>query len=157
MAAYTDRASAIERLRSFPDELESLVTPLSDADLDRHAPGEWSTRQIVHHLADSHMSANFRFRKPLSEPNPAPLPVYDQEAWAEMADSRLPIAPSLLILRGLHARYVALLESLTEAQWMQTGSHPDWGIVTVENVAYRYAAHCDVHLAQIQRALRGEP
>jgi hypothetical protein len=157
MAVYSDRAAAIERLRNFPDELEARVAPLNDDDLDRHAPGEWSTRQIVHHLADSHMSANFRLRKPLSEPNPAPLPVYDQAAWAEMADSRLPVAPSLLILHGLHARFVALLESLTDAQWMQTGSHPEWGIVTVENVAYRYAAHCDIHLAQIERALRGLP
>lgn len=150
---YRDHRAAIERLRSFPDELEALVRPLSDTLLDGGVPGEWTTRQIVHHLADSHMSAVFRFKKPLTEQNPAALPVYDQEAWAELPDSRLPLEPSLLILRGLHARFVALLEGLDDAQWTLTGLHPDWGVVTVENVAERYAGHCDNHINQINTNL----
>ncbi len=149
----SDRQQAIERLRSFPDELEALVRPLSDAVLDSGVPGEWTTRQIVHHLADSHMSAVFRFKKPLTEPNPAALPVYDQAAWAELDDYRLPLEPSFQILRGLHARFVALLESLTDDQWQMAGTHPEWGIVTVANVAERYAGHCDNHLNQIKRNL----
>jgi hypothetical protein len=150
---YDDRNLAIERLRSFPVELEALVRPLSDAVLDGNAPGEWTTRQIVHHLADSHMSAVFRFKKPLTEANPAVVPVYDQDAWAELPDYKLPLEPSFQILRGLHARFVALLESLTEDQWNMTGVHPEWGVVTVANVAARYADHCDNHLNQINRNL----
>jgi len=153
MSPYTDRQLAILRLRTFPDELEALVVPLSDRMLDSGVPGEWTTRQIVHHLADSHMSAVFRFKKPLTEANPATIPVYDQAAWAELADYQLPIAPSLAILRGLHARFVALLESLTEDQWKMTGVHPEWGVVTVATVAQRYADHCDNHINQIQRNL----
>jgi hypothetical protein len=151
--AYSDRRAAIERLRSFPDELEALVGALPDEVLDAGAPGEWTTRQIVHHLADSHMSAVFRFKKPLTEANPATMPIYDQVAWAELADSRLPLGPSFQILRGLHARFVALLESLTDEDWARTGAHPDWGVVTVANVAERYAGHCDNHLNQINRNL----
>jgi hypothetical protein len=150
---YSDRNLAIERLRSFPVELEALVRPLSDDVLDGSAPGEWTTRQIVHHLADSHMSAVFRFKKPLTEANPAAIPVYDQEAWAELPDYQLPLEPSFQILRGLHARFVALLESLSEDQWHMTGLHPEWGAVTVANVAERYAAHCDNHINQINRNL----
>ena len=150
---YKDRNLAIERLRSFPVELEALVRPLSDAVLDGNAPGEWTTRQIVHHVADSHMSANFRFRKPLTEANPASLPVYDQDAWAELPDYHMPLEASFQILRGLHARFVALLESLTEAQWQMTGVHPEWGEVTVAEVAASYADHCDNHLNQIKRNL----
>mgnify|MGYP006380905639 CR=1 FL=1 len=146
--------ASIAMLRDFPDRLEARVRPLTDAQLDqRTAESEWSTRQIVHHLADSHMSAVFRFKKPLTEANPATIPVYDQAAWAELADYRLPIAPSLAILRGLHARFVALLESLSEDQWKMTGVHPEWGVVTVANVAQRYADHCDNHINQIQRNL----
>jgi hypothetical protein len=102
----------------------------------------------VHHLADSHMSANFRLRLPLSETAPV-FPTYDQDAWARMGDYALPLEPSLLILRGWHARIVALLESLSDDEWAQTGTHPAWGEVTVEEVARRYAAHGDNHLAQI--------
>jgi hypothetical protein len=145
----TDRIADIATLRGFPARLEARVRPLSDAQLDqRTAPAEWSTRQIVHHLADSHMSANFRLRLPLSEAAPT-FPTYDQDAWARMADYALPIEPSLLILRGWHARITTLLESLTDAEWAQTGTHPDWGVVTVEAVARRYADHCDIHMAQI--------
>jgi hypothetical protein len=156
MSTYTDRQSAIERLRSFPDELERLVNPLTDAQLDQHPQGEWSVRQIVHHLADSHMSANLRFKKPLTEPPAVPLPVYDQDAVALLADYRLPLAPSLLILRGLHERFVALLGSLADEDWSRTGAHPEWGVVTVEYVAFSYAGHCDTHIDQINRRLTGK-
>ncbi len=136
-------------LREFPARLEARVNPLTDAQLDqRTADTEWSARQIVHHLADAHMSANFRFRLPLSEDNP-PLPIYDQDAYARMADYALPLEPSLQILRGWHARIVVLLESLTEDDWQKTGVHPSWGTVTVEEVARRYANHCDNHMNQI--------
>lgn len=153
---YADRQLAIERLRTFPDELEALVRPLSDSTLDRAVPGEWTTRQIVHHLADSHISAVFRFKKPLTEANPAPVPVYEQDAWALLADYALPLEPSFQILRGLHARFVALLESLTADDWQKTGYHPEWGAITVAEVAARYAQHCDDHIDQINRNLAWE-
>lgn len=146
------RQDYIKKLREFPEQLEARVKPLTDEQLDqREAEGEWSTRQIVHHLADSHMSANFRFRLPLSEPPIPRLPTYDQDVWAQMPDYRLPLEPSFLILRGLHARWVALLESLTDEQWTCAGVHPEWGEVTVEYVASHYADHCDNHMAQINR------
>lgn len=149
----TDRAAHIERLRSFPDELEALVNPLSDAQLDaRPLDGEWTIREIVHHLADSHMNANWRFKKPLTEANPT-LPEYDQDAITALADYQLPLTPSLMILRGLHSRFVAILESLTAADFAHTGVHSEWGTVTVEAVLRRYAEHCDNHLEQIKRTL----
>jgi hypothetical protein len=145
----TERQVYIATLREFPARLEARVTPLTNAQLDqRTAATEWSTRQIVHHLADSHMSANFRFRLPLSETSAA-LPTYDQDAWARMADYTLPLEPSLQILRGWHTRIVALLESLNDDAWAKTAVHLSWGTVTVEEVARRYAAHCDNHIAQI--------
>jgi hypothetical protein len=97
------------------------------------------------------MSANFRFRLPLTEPSTPRLPTYDQDAWAQMPDYRLPLESSFLILRGLHARWVALLEALPDDQWACAGVHPEWGEVTVEYVASHYAGHCDNHMAQINR------
>lgn len=144
-----ERQVYIETWRAFPDRLEARVLPLTDAQLDqRTAPAQWTTRQIVHHLADSHMNANFRFRLPLHMENPM-LPTYDQEVWAKMPDYTLPIAPSLMLLQGYHPRIVALLEGLTEDQWLRPCTHPEWGTIMVEDVARRYAAHCDNHIAQI--------
>ncbi len=144
-----ERAQYIRTLREFPDRLEALVLPLTDEQLDqRVAESEWSPRQVVHHLADSHMSANFRFRLPLDEDNPT-VPTYDQEAWARHADYGMPLESSLLILRGLHARWVVLLESLNEAQWQRPVRHPEHGQLDVEDIARRYAEHCDIHINQI--------
>jgi hypothetical protein len=144
-----ERQRYIEELRAFPDVLEARVSAFSDAELDaRPIEGEWSIRQNVHHLADSHMSANFRFRLPLDEDNPV-VPTYDQDAWARHPDYALPLAPSLMILRGLHMRFVALLEGLTPEQWSRPVSHPSWGMVDVEEIARLYSGHCAAHLAQI--------
>lgn len=145
-----ERQHYITTFRDFPERLETLVRPLTEEQIEqRIAPNEWSTRQIVHHLADSHMSAVFRFKLPLTAAEPPTFPTYDQDAWAALPDSALPLEPSFLILRGLHARFVALLEALTEDQWAMTGTHPVWGLVTVEEVARRYANHCEAHITQI--------
>lgn len=152
---YTPQ-TAIDRLRALPDELEALVGGLTDADLDHVLPGEWTVRQIVHHLADSHMSAVFRFKLPLTEDSPRFM-TYDQDAFADLADYRMPIAPSMDILRGLHARFVALLSALTEEQWTRQGVHAEWGPLPVSEVAARYARHCDNHIEQINRVLASRP
>lgn len=149
-----ERLQYIEAIRRFPQQLEAVALPLSDVDLDKQFESEWTVRQIVHHVADSHMSANFRFRKPLTEDRPD-LMVYDQAAFALLPDYRLPIAPSLELIRGLHVRFVALLEALSEEEWQRTGLHPEWGEVTVEEVARRYAEHGQIHLDQIDKVLRG--
>jgi hypothetical protein len=146
-------ADSIERLRTLPDELEALVLPMNETELDTRLPDEWSVRQIVHHLADSHMSGNFRLRRPLTEPNGGAIMVYDQDALALQVDYAMPLGPSLMIVRGMHARWVVLLESLGEADWARTGVHPAWGEVSVTEIASRYADHCDNHLNQIKRTL----
>ncbi len=142
----------IETLRTFPARFEALVTSLADDQLDLRIPGEWSIRQIVHHVADSHMSAVWRFKKPLTEDRPR-LMTYNQDALAELADYNLPLAPSLQILHGLHARLVALLKSLTVDQGQRVGMHPDLGELTVEDVAQIYASHGEEHIAQIKQTL----
>ncbi len=154
-----DRHTAVERIRHFPAEFEALVKPLTEEQLAMRLPRkpgaayeEWSVRQIVHHVADSHMNAVFRFKRPLTEDRPA-LNTYDQDELALLADYALPLDDTLQILHGLHARLVALLESLTEAQWQRTGLHSEWGEVTVEEIARRYADHGDNHMDQIRRTL----
>lgn len=148
----SNRHDSIERIRTFPARFAALITPLSAEELAKRLPGEWSVLQIIHHVADSHMNANLRFKKPLTEDRPD-LPNYDQDAFALLGDYDAPIDWTLQILEGLHARLVRLLESLSEEQWQRTGIHYSWGEVTIEDLARRYADHGDNHIEQIQRTL----
>jgi hypothetical protein len=154
MLAVMNKAALIEKIRELPARLEALVSPLTDAQLDAKPPREWTARQNVHHLAESHMNAFIRVKLALTEDHPTIKP-YNQDACALTVDAKdLPIESSLSILRGLHIRWVALFESLTPEQWQRTLFHPENGIMTVEDILKIYAAHGEGHLVQITEALR---
>ncbi len=147
------RQAYIEQMGAFPAELEALVTPLTEDQLEmREGPNEWSVRQIVHHLVDSHLNAMARMKLPLTEDHPT-IKTYDQEKWAQLADYKLPIESSLLILKGLHIHFVALLSSLSDEQWTRPLTHPEAGEQVVEDIAQTYAWHGNNHIEQITRAL----
>lgn len=152
MLSAEQRTAAIDKIRTLPAQLTELVSTLSEQQLAMHTPGEWSTRQIVHHLADSHMNAMIRMKLALTEDTPTVKP-YDQERWAELADSRKPLDESLMILKGLHARWVALLESVSGAQWARQVMHPVNGLMSMDDLLALYAGHGENHLAQIQTTL----
>ena len=89
-----------------------------------YRPGGWTGRQVVHHVADSHMNCYFRYRLALTEENPTIRP-YDEAAWAELPDvAATPIMVSLTLLDALHSRWVTLLYHLTQEQWQRTFYHP---------------------------------
>ncbi|MBC8100801.1 MAG: DinB family protein [Armatimonadetes bacterium] len=144
----------IATLRAFPDQLEALVNGLSAEQLTTaYLPGEWTVAQNVHHLADSHLNAYIRLKLMLAEDNPTIKP-YDQEVWAQQADATdADIRPSLLILRGLHTRWTQLFDSLTEAQWVRPGYHPEVGAISPDWLAQHYHEHCLAHIDQITRTL----
>lgn len=154
MFTSEEKAMLIDRIRTLPDELEALVSGLSEAQLKTVTiPGEWTVQQIVHHLADSHMNSVIRLKLILTSEQPT-LVGYDQEVWAEMPDTQdVPIAASLAILRGLHARWTVLFESITPEQWTRTGHHTERGEVPAYDFLTTYADHCNIHLDQIRRVL----
>jgi uncharacterized damage-inducible protein DinB len=148
-ATTSTRAEQIETLRLFPLLLRAAVYDLSDAQLDTpYREGGWSIRQLVHHIADSHANAYIRFKLALTEDNPVIKP-YDEAAWAMLPDSSLPIDPSLAITDGVHARLVALLESLPEADFERTFQHPERGPMTIAGNLAAYDWHSRHHLAHI--------
>ncbi|MFO7170847.1 MAG: putative metal-dependent hydrolase, partial [Chloroflexota bacterium] len=142
----------IARIAALPEQLAALVGGLSAEQLDARTPADpWSIRQVVHHMADSHMNAFIRTRLILTENHPTLRP-YDQDAWAQLADTlTMPVEASLELLRGLHARWAALFESLAEEDWGRTGLHPEIGVVTVESILESYAQHGEDHMEQIRR------
>ena len=144
-----DLSEFLDRIAEAPSRLRAAVFGLSDARLDTpYRPGGWTVRQVVHHVPDSHMNSYMRFRLALTEDSPTIKP-YDEALWAELADARLPVEPSLTLLESLHARWVPLLRSLSAADWKRTFRHPELGLVSLENNAALYAWHGRHHVAHI--------
>lgn len=154
MLTLEERRERINRIRRFPAELEVAVKDLSEEELmTEFIRGEWTVAQNVHHLADSHMNAFIRTKLLLTEDNPT-IRAYDQDKFAERIDSfDVPVQYSILLLRGLHHRWVALFESLSEAEWARPGVHPESGAISVESLLITYSDHGIGHLDQIKRAL----
>jgi len=144
----------ISVLASFPQNIESETKHLNDEQLDKpYRPEGWSIRQVVHHCADSHMNSFIRIKLALTEENPTIKP-YFEERWAELPDSgTMPISSSLKIIEGVHERWVALLQSLTNDQWKRTFIHPEHGkVFSIDAMTGFYAWHCQHHLAHIYLA-----
>ena len=149
-----DRREFIREIAELPRKLREAVAGLTDAQIDTpYRPGGWTVRQVVHHLADSHIHSYIRFKLALSEDQPTIKP-YDEARWAEMKEARTaPVGVSLDLIDALHRRWVMLLENMTDADFKRAFHHPEHGIMPLEPVVEMYAWHCRHHVAHIQ-ALR---
>lgn len=113
-------------IQFLPDDLERAVQNLDEHQLDvPYREGGWNSRQVVHHVADSHMNAIARFKLALTEDTPV-IKTYDEAAWAKLDDVRkIPINVSLTLLHAVHLRWLATIQDLTDEQWQRTLFHPE--------------------------------
>src|SRR5438094_2879578 len=113
-----DVGRCIDEIAAAPAQLRAAVAGLSPEQLDTpYRPGGWTVRQVVHHVPDSHMNSYMRFRLALTEPEPT-IKGYDEAKWALLPDARTgPVEISLELLESLHIRWVALLKSLSDADF----------------------------------------
>jgi hypothetical protein len=157
--AFTDttRAAAIGAIESLPANLRNAVNGFSEAQLDTpYREGGWTVRQVVHHLADSHMNAYIRCRFAVTEDRPTVKP-YDENVWATLSDARTgPIGASLSLLDGLHARWTLLLRTFTAAEFGRVWIHPEHGERTVDWMTELYAWHSRHHVAHITELRRAK-
>lgn len=138
-------------LRDLPLLLEYAVTNLDEARIDTpYREGGWTIRQLVHHVADSHMNAFIRCKLALTEDKPVIKP-YDQDAWVLTSDcSQVPVNMSITLLHALHHRWFHLLKGLTEAQLQRTIIHPEYKReMTIWFLMGLYAWHGRHHTAHI--------
>jgi uncharacterized damage-inducible protein DinB len=143
------RAAQIQTLQELPQRVRAAVSGLNDTQLNTpYREGGWTVRQLVHHIADSHANSYVRFKLALTEDWPT-IKAYDEAAWAELADSREPIEPSLVFLTGLHERWVALLHSMSEADFQKGFTHPERGKSTLAANLAIYHWHSRHHTAHI--------
>jgi uncharacterized damage-inducible protein DinB len=143
------RRSAILTIEQMPALLREAVRTLDAAQLDTpYREGGWTVRQVVHHLADSHMTSFHRLRRALTEDWPT-VAGYDEKAFAELPDAVAPAEWSLDLIEGVHARWGMLLQSLTDDQWQRGFKHAERGPSTIDAVTPLYAWHSLHHVAHI--------
>jgi DinB superfamily len=149
-----ERDAMIARIRQLPSLLEEAVQGLTVEQLTTHyLPSEWTVAQNVHHVADAHMIVFVRLKLILTEERP-PLKSLETDAWAALGEAGSPtIDTSLQLLRGLHARWADLFQSLNEEQWQRTGMRANGNEVTVEDLLRIYAGHGESHITQIKNTL----
>jgi uncharacterized damage-inducible protein DinB len=145
-----ERRTAIEAIAAAPARLRTAVKGLSESQLDTpYRPDGWTVRQVVHHVADSHLNAYTRFRLALTEQNPTIKP-YDEAKWAELPDARtLPVNVSLDLLDMLHERWVSLLRSTPAESFARPLSHPENGPMTLDALLTIYSWHGRHHVAHV--------
>jgi uncharacterized damage-inducible protein DinB len=145
-----ERRAAIDAIAAAPARLRTAVKGLNDSQLDTpYRPGGWTVRQLVHHVADSHMNAYTRFRLAITENNPTIKP-YAEADWAELPDARtMPVGVSLDLLDTMHERLVHLLRATPAESFARTLNHPENGPMTIDALLGVYSWHGRHHVAHV--------
>jgi hypothetical protein len=144
------RIQMIDEIALAPGKIRKAAGGLSDEQLDTpYRPDGWTVRQVIHHLADSHMNAYVRCRLALTEKEPLIKP-YDENLWAGLPDARTaPAEISLVLLDSLHNRWARLLRSIRPEDFARTFRHPERGIMTLDATLRIYEWHGRHHTAHI--------
>jgi DinB superfamily len=146
------REELISAIEALPLRLQEAVAGLSEKEwATPYREGGWAVRQLVHHIADSHMNAYVRFRLALTEDTPTIKP-YLEGRWAELPDvATTPPEVSLVLLEALHRRWVDLLRALPTESFQREVYHPEMEKkLTLEFLLGLYAWHCRHHVAHIE-------
>ena len=150
-----DRRYAILTLAELPEQLREAVRPLDPEQQNTpYREGGWTVRQLVHHIADSHMIAFARSRRALTEDWPE-VHGYNEKAFALLPDVAAPMEWSLEIVESVHARWVMILQALKEEQWARGYRHTERGPTRLDYATLNYAWHSRHHVAHITH-LRAE-
>jgi DinB superfamily len=143
-------AAAIEGIAGLPAAMRAAVSSLTHTQLETpYRPDGWTVRQVVHHVADSHMHAYVRVKFALTEESPTIRP-YDEAAWSLLPDvAAVPMDVSLSLLDGIHTRWVSCLRGLSPAQFSRPFVHPELGPQPIDLSLLRYDWHGRHHVAHV--------
>jgi len=129
--------------------MQEAVRGLNDEQLDTpYREGGWTVRQVVHHVPDSHLNAYCRWKLALTEDVPTIKP-YDEAAWAQLADAKLPVQVSLALLKSVHKRWVTVLKAMAPEQGARRFQHPELGERNLDQYLALYSWHSRHHVAHI--------
>lgn len=147
-----ERTALIQQIAELPAQLTAAARAVGGERLQLpYRPGGWTGRQVIHHVADSHLNCYLRYRLALTEDNPTIKP-YQEKAWAELPDvAASPITVSLSMIEAMHARWVTLLHHLTDEQWQRTFYHPGYDrTYTLDQALALYSWHGRHHLEHMR-------
>jgi uncharacterized damage-inducible protein DinB len=145
-----NRIELLLQMDAAPNHLRQAVASFSPSQLDTpYRPEGWTVRQVVHHLADSHINWYVRTKLAITEEDPI-VRSFDENLWAETPEARTgPVEPSLILLDGLYQRWTTLFRSLTDQQWSRSLHHPDRGPFVLDATLAMMVWHGQHHTAQI--------
>lgn len=147
------RRSHIQTISDLPSKIRTAISGLDDLQLDTEYRADgWTIRQVVHHIADSHMNSYCRFKIALTEELPT-IRAYYEDRWAEMSDSKLPIEGSLNIIDGVHSRWAVILNSMSDGDFGRKLIHPETGEWRLDKMLALYDWHSKHHTAHITNLL----
>jgi len=141
----------IAQIEKLPGEVEKVVNSLNAEQLDLpYREGGWTARQVVHHMADSHMNAYIRFKWTLTEPTPL-IKAYNEKEWALTPETALDPVISIGLLKALHTKWTALMRLIPPADLKKAFTHPDTQKqVSLERLTALYAWHGNHHLGHLK-------
>ena len=148
----------ISDIKYLPQHLENALLNLDEAQLNTpYRLQGWTVKQLVHHVADSHMNAYIRFKLGLTEDNPSIKP-YEQDEWVKLSDTQnLPVNISITLLHALHLRWTEVLKNMSAAEWNRTVFHPEHKKeMTLWYLLGMYAWHSRHHTAHITELRKRE-
>lgn len=146
------RQKFIQTIAELPAKFRAAVENLNDEQLDTpYRPEGWTVRQVVHHLADSHINSFCRFKFGLSEDLPK-IKTYNEARWAEMEDAKnAAIDSSLQIIDGVHARWTKLLNSMDEEDFQRKIHHSERGEMALDVLLALYDWHSRHHTSHVTK------
>lgn len=141
----------IERIENLPREIEKVINSMTVKQLDTpYRPGGWTARQVVHHMADSHMNAYVRFKWTITESTPT-IKAYDEKAWAETPETKLDPVISIELLKALHTKWSALLRRLSPSDFQKEFMHPETKKhMRLDRMTAMYAWHGEHHFGHLK-------
>jgi uncharacterized damage-inducible protein DinB len=145
------RLQLILELENFSAKFAKAIAEVTDSKLDQpYRDGGWTRRQVIHHLADAHLNFYMRVKLALTEEQPT-IKAFDEEGWANLADSQLPIESATVLIQATIVRLFAIFKSLSEADFQKTFIHPANGRANSLNLALQIVVwHGNHHLAHVE-------
>ena len=147
-----ERKKLVDLYREGYAAVAEALLKITPEEMDVKAgPGRWSVREIIHHLADSEMTAAVRLRLLLAQDRPT-IQGYDQDEFARRLYYDRPYQVSLELFQIVRQSTAEILERLTPAEWIREGTHTEAGPYGVEGWLKTYSAHAHKHARQIRVA-----
>jgi uncharacterized damage-inducible protein DinB len=148
-AGHVGDGQPLDVITDTPRRLAQLLEALGPERLEiSPAPGKWSARDVVCHLADCEIAFGFRFRQTLAEDHHVIQP-FDQDLWAKSyssSDAKLALAT----FAALRAWNLALIRSVKPADLAKSVTHPERGTMTFQTIVETMAGHDRNHIKQIE-------